>query len=125
MKAQLELGESTLDADLKPRFKYVVHDFFTEQPIKGADAYLIRWCMHNWSDKYALQIIKSLVPALKNGSKVIINELTLPEPNTSNPWDERRIRYAKLIPTPSFQSRQLSNHAKRPTGKCQAACCTN
>ncbi|EWC44256.1 hypothetical protein DRE_01082 [Drechslerella stenobrocha 248] len=97
VKAQLDLGESTLDEALKPRFQFVAHDFFTEQPVKGADVYLIRWCMHNWSDKYALIMIKSLVPALKNGSKVVINELALPEPNTSNPWAERRIRTLDMV----------------------------
>ncbi|KAK6541923.1 hypothetical protein TWF694_007698 [Orbilia ellipsospora] len=97
VKAQLELGESTLDPALKPRFSYLVHDFFTEQPVKGADVYLIRWCMHNWSDKYAATMIKSLVPALKSGSKVIINELALPEPGKSNPWEERRIRTLDMV----------------------------
>ncbi|KAK6529440.1 hypothetical protein TWF281_008613 [Arthrobotrys megalospora] len=97
VKAQLELGESTLDPALKPRFSYVTHDFFTEQPIKNADVYLIRWCMHNWSDKYAGIMIKSLVPALKNGAKVIINELALPDPNTANPWEERRIRTLDMV----------------------------
>ncbi|KAK6511688.1 hypothetical protein TWF481_000596 [Arthrobotrys musiformis] len=97
VKAQLELGESTLDPTLKPRFSYIAHDFFTEQPVKGADVYLIRWCMHNWSDKYAGIMIKSLVPALKNGAKVIINELALPDPNTANPWEERRIRTLDVV----------------------------
>ncbi|KAJ6259658.1 O-demethylpuromycin-O-methyltransferase [Drechslerella dactyloides] len=97
VKAQLDLGEAQLEEALKPRFEYRVHDFFTEQPVKDADVYLIRWCMHNWSDKYALIMLKSLVPALKNGSKVIINELALPEPNTSNPWAERRIRTLDMV----------------------------
>ncbi|KAF3922628.1 O-demethylpuromycin-O-methyltransferase [Orbilia brochopaga] len=97
VKAQLDLGQSQLDDALKPRFEYRVHDFFTDQPVKGANVYLIRWCMHNWSDKYALIMIKSLVPALKNGSKVIINELALPEPNTMNPWAERRIRTLDMV----------------------------
>ncbi|KAF3931385.1 O-demethylpuromycin-O-methyltransferase [Dactylella cylindrospora] len=51
VKPQLDLGASTLDPALKPRFEYLVHDFMTEQPVKDADVYLIRWCMHNWSDK--------------------------------------------------------------------------
>ncbi|KAF3920378.1 O-demethylpuromycin-O-methyltransferase [Dactylellina cionopaga] len=97
VKPQLELGESTLLPELKPRFEYVVHDFFTEQPVKGADVYLIRWCLHNWSDKYAAIMLKSLVPALKNGARVIINELALPEPGVANPWEERRTRTLDMV----------------------------
>lgn len=70
---------SKLPEEMKSRISFMAHDFFEEQPVQ-ADAYLIRWCMHNWSDKYATNILKALVPALKKGARVVINDGLLPEP---------------------------------------------
>ncbi|KAF7960847.1 hypothetical protein EAE96_000519 [Botrytis aclada] len=79
--------------DVKGRVEIVAHDFFTEQPVKGADAYLFRWIFHDWSDKYSIQILKNLIPALKHGAKIVVGEVCLPKPgaNTSC-WEERRMR---------------------------------
>ncbi|KAJ8121801.1 hypothetical protein ONZ43_g1835 [Nemania bipapillata] len=52
--------------------KFMEHDFFTEQPVKNADVYLYRWILHNWPDKYCVQILNSLIPALKPGARVLI-----------------------------------------------------
>ena len=68
------------------------HDFFTQQPVKNADVYLIRWCLHNWSDEYSIKILRALIPALKPGARVLVNDGVLPEPNTIDPWDEKIMR---------------------------------
>jgi hypothetical protein len=68
--------------DLQGRLEFQVHNFFTEQPVKDADVYFLRSTLHDWSDKYAVQILRNLIPALKKGAKVIINEVCMPEPNT-------------------------------------------
>ncbi len=78
---------------LANRFEFIAHDFFTEQPIRGADIYLLRWVLHDWSDKYALKIVKSLIPALKHGAKVVVNEFCLPEPGEMTPYQEKQARY--------------------------------
>lgn len=72
-------GEAALPEDLKERIDFMPHDFFTEQPIKGADVYFMRWILHNWSNKYCLQILRNLVPALKKGSRVVLYEFLLPD----------------------------------------------
>jgi hypothetical protein len=56
------------------RETYQIHDFFTPQPVVGADIYFFRWVFHNQSDKYAVKILQALKPALKSGAKVVINE---------------------------------------------------
>ena len=53
---------------------FMAHDFFTEQPVNGADVYYSRWTLHNWPDKYCVRILKALVPALKKGAKVLLVE---------------------------------------------------
>jgi hypothetical protein len=82
-------GEALLPAELKPRIDFVAHDFFTEQPVRGADIYIFKWIMHNWSDKYCLRILRALVPALKTGAKVLLFEYVLhdePDSKWSTKW---------------------------------------
>jgi hypothetical protein len=79
--------------DVKGRVEVVAHDFFTEQSVKGADVYLFRWIFHDWSDKYAVRILRNLMPALKNGARVVIGEVCLPEPGDVSNLVERQMRY--------------------------------
>ena len=86
-------GASSLPPSLSNRVEFMPHDFFTEQPVKDADVYLFRSIFHNWSDDYCIKILRNLVPALKDGATVVINDNCLPEPGTMGLWQERRIRY--------------------------------
>ncbi|KAI1801099.1 putative hydroxyindole O-methyltransferase [Daldinia bambusicola] len=77
------LGEH-VPATLKDRIHGMEHDFFTTQPVRDADVYLFRWVFHCWSDKYCVKILQSLVPSLKRGSKIVINDLCIHEPGGSS-----------------------------------------
>lgn len=68
-----------LDASISSRIKYMVHDFHSPQPIKNADVYMFRWVMHNHSNKYAINMLCQLKPALKKGARILINDYCLPE----------------------------------------------
>ncbi|CAD6502024.1 BgTH12-02267 [Blumeria graminis f. sp. triticale] len=70
-----------LSAALTPRIRFQVHDFHTPQPIKGANVYFFRWILHNYSDRFAVHILRNLIPALKPGARILINEYCLPESN--------------------------------------------
>lgn len=74
----VEEGRRNLPGELEGRVEFMEHDFFEEQPVKGADVYLLRWVLHDWSDSYAVRILRALVPALKKGARVILNETVLP-----------------------------------------------
>ena len=80
-------------ANLENRVSFMVHDFFTEQPIKRAAVYYFRWIFHNWSDAYCLKILRNLIPALEQGALIVINDVCLPEPNTLPVMMERHIRF--------------------------------
>ena len=54
------------------------HDFFTPQPI-AADVYYFRSIFHNWSDKYCVKNLHKLIPALRPGARIVINERMLPD----------------------------------------------
>lgn len=36
-----------------------------EQPVRHADVYFFRAIFHNWRHKYAVEILRNLMPALK------------------------------------------------------------
>ncbi|KAM7217512.1 S-adenosyl-L-methionine-dependent methyltransferase [Rhypophila decipiens] len=76
----IEAASSSIPEDLTGRLSYMVHDFFTEQPVKGAAVYVFRACFHNWSDKYAVKMLEALNPALEAGvSHVAINDVVVPD----------------------------------------------
>ena len=72
--------QSKLPESVKGQIEFMAQDFFVENKVKGADVYLIRWCLHNWSDKYAIKILRALVPALKKGARIVVNDGVSPEP---------------------------------------------
>jgi hypothetical protein len=85
-------GRDALPPELKERITYMNHDFFTPQPIKDADVYFFRAIFHNWPDKYCIQILRNLIPALKKGARVIVQDPHTPDPLTMAPWQERQAR---------------------------------
>jgi hypothetical protein len=70
-----------------------VHNFFEPQPIKGAKVYLLRWILHNWSDKFGLRILEALKPALENGSRILIMDAVVPPLGVLPNAIEREIRF--------------------------------
>ncbi|KAI0516714.1 putative O-methyltransferase [Xylaria bambusicola] len=72
--------------------KFMAHDFFKNQPVKEADVYLLRWILHNWPDKYCIQILNALVPALKPGSRVLIMDFVMPPPLALPNLVDRKLR---------------------------------
>lgn len=54
-------------------------DFFTDLPT-GADAYTLRWIIHDWADPEAIAILKNVRLAMKPSSVLVLIEEVLPEP---------------------------------------------
>jgi hypothetical protein len=106
MKFVVQDLPKTVDSAPKPisdvetvasRVKLEAHDFFKEQPVIGADVYYFRWIFHNYSTPYAVKLLKNLVPALKPGARVLINDHCLREAGLENPWDEKLMRSMDMI----------------------------
>jgi hypothetical protein len=72
------------------------HDFFTPQAVKNADVYLYRWIFHNWDDEKSISILRNLIPALKKGVKIVVNDGCLPVPGTGRRNDEQLARYVEF-----------------------------
>jgi hypothetical protein len=47
-----------LEGEIGERVRFMVHDFYTPQPVKGADVYLFRWILHDQADKYAIKMLR-------------------------------------------------------------------
>jgi hypothetical protein len=55
------------------------YDFFTKQPVIGAQTYFFRNIFHDWPEKECVTILKNTAAAMKPGySKLLINEWILP-----------------------------------------------
>ncbi len=92
----VQKGRAILPKELQDRVAFMEHDFFSEQPVKSADVYLLRWILHDWPDAYAVRILKALIPALQHGARVCICEVVLPEPGALSPYQARWIRSMDL-----------------------------
>lgn len=75
--------------ELRDRVTFMAHDFFTPQPVRDADVYFLRFTLHDWSDLYAARILRALVPALRAGSRVVINDSCLAEAGTVSLYRQR------------------------------------
>lgn len=109
-------AEAQSPPDVAGRVQYMVHDFLKEQPstVTGVDVFLLRSILHNWSDKCAIRILRNLIPVMKPGSKIIINDLVTPEPGAIPPMFERTLRNASLLMNVNFNSsdRELTEWAR-------------
>ncbi|THV52662.1 hypothetical protein BGAL_0073g00370 [Botrytis galanthina] len=59
----------------------VVHNFFEPQVIKEAKFYYLRNILHDWPDDKAVIILKNLIPALGPDSRILIDDMVLPNEN--------------------------------------------
>ena len=91
-----DLPEVVMSAKAPPevedRVEFMPHNYFTAQPVKAADVYYFRWILHNWSDKYAILILRALIPALKYHARIIVSEICIPPYGTLSAYQERSVR---------------------------------
>ena len=73
-----EAGSKELPSDLKSRVEFEGHNFLEPQALSSPPtAFLLRWILHNWPEKYCVQILQSLIPAMEKGTKLFIYEYVL------------------------------------------------
>lgn len=88
----IEGAHGKVPEDLADRVILVVHDMFKGQPSIGADVYLLRYVLHDWSDKYCIRIIENIIPALKKGARIVLQEHVLAEHGTLGLLQEMQVR---------------------------------
>ena len=88
----IEGAKEPVSPELDNRISFMGHDFFMEQPVKEADVYFFRWILHDWSDDRASLILRNLIPALKPGANIVLQEMIMPEPGTMPFFHEKNLR---------------------------------
>ncbi len=74
----LEQAKTTIWPQANPtavehnRVRFMPHDFFEQNPVKGADVYWLRHIIHDWSDEYAVKILTKLRKSMGPRSRVLI-----------------------------------------------------
>ncbi|KAK5170124.1 uncharacterized protein LTR77_004708 [Saxophila tyrrhenica] len=101
------IEHASLDATLKERVRYMEHDIFREQPIKDAAVYFIRRVLMEKNNEQCVDFLKALIPALKLGAVVLIQDPMVPNPGTCPSWQERRFRESDVA------AYSLINHCPR------------
>lgn len=87
----IEGAKNEVPEKIADRVNFMAHDIFSEQKIV-ADVYYYRWIFHNWSDKYSIRILRSLIPVLRPGVHIVINDMCMPEPGAMASWREKELR---------------------------------
>ncbi|KAI0126675.1 S-adenosyl-L-methionine-dependent methyltransferase [Xylariales sp. AK1849] len=77
-----DMADTVAVAQEKPgvNVSHMTVDFFSEQPVRGADVYLFRSVLHNWPDLWAARILRAHIPALKPGAKILVMDELMPDP---------------------------------------------
>ncbi|KAG9570403.1 hypothetical protein KCU71_g1386, partial [Aureobasidium melanogenum] len=103
-------SSTCVSSDLKQatRIKFQAHNFFDKQPVHGADVYLFRMILHDWTFDNAVNIISNTVPTLRRKPKIIIMDTVLPEPWSILSAAERLLRVRDLTMMQFFNSGKRS-----------------
>ncbi|KFY04193.1 hypothetical protein V491_09437 [Pseudogymnoascus sp. VKM F-3775] len=62
------------DALKDGRIKFTEHSFFEKNPTEGADIYILRLVLHDWSDDYSIKILKGIKDSMATNSRLLIVE---------------------------------------------------
>jgi hypothetical protein len=75
---------SLRSAAMAARCDVVGVDFFSSVPA-GADAYIMKWVIHDWNDQDALKILKNCRLAIRSDGTLLIIDAVLKPPNIPDP----------------------------------------
>jgi 6-hydroxytryprostatin B O-methyltransferase len=102
----VEQGKAKTSDAATEKLEFMPHDFFTEQPVKDADIYLLRQILHDWPDAEATTILKHLVSSMKPGSKIVIMDQVVPPPGLLPNAQEKAARTIDLVVMSHFNGKQ-------------------
>jgi hypothetical protein len=70
----------SLDAPELQGAQTMAHDFYEEQPVKGAACYYIRRVLHDYSDENCAEILRNVANAATSDSRILITEQIMNNP---------------------------------------------
>lgn len=69
---------SYVPQELSSQITFQPHNFFNPQT-EQADVYILKRILHDWPDKYVVQILKNLTHKLKPSSRILLFESMFPD----------------------------------------------
>jgi ubiquinone/menaquinone biosynthesis C-methylase UbiE len=82
-----EASQKLADAGVAASCEVVAGDFFRSVP-EGADAYILKFIIHDWDDEQSLAILKNCRKAMKQASKILLLERVMPEKMQATPANQ-------------------------------------
>ncbi|KAL1604783.1 hypothetical protein SLS60_004323 [Paraconiothyrium brasiliense] len=99
-------AKEKLTAEQQERVILMSHNFFESQPVDDADVFFLRWILHDWADEAAVKILRLLIPALKPGASIILQEFIVPGSGEVPSYFEKMIRCMDLAMKAAFNSKE-------------------
>ncbi|QJW90665.1 methyltransferase [Spirosoma taeanense] len=79
------------------RCETVGGDFFESVP-PGGDGYIMKHIIHDWSDEQCIAILKNCRKAMKEGGRVLVVEMVVPEGNEPSPAKFLDLQMLQFLP---------------------------
>lgn len=94
LPAVIQPAKASLPAELSKRISFLEHDFHELQPaqVASAEVFIMRFVLHDHSDKAAVRILRNIVPALKQGAKLAVFDIIATAPGEGSALEERVVR---------------------------------
>ncbi|KAL2444816.1 hypothetical protein ABEF95_017277 [Exophiala dermatitidis] len=106
------LSLSQSESASRPRISFMPHNFYLPQPIPSAAVYFLRMILHDYSDPWALKILRAIVPAMGPDSKIVIMDQVMPDTPGMVPDPVER-----MMRTTDLQMMMLTNAKERDRGE--------
>jgi chemotaxis methyl-accepting protein methylase len=87
-------GEALLPEEFRDRIKFEPHDLFKPQAKNEGpqSVFFLRTILHDWSDKYACQILQAILSGMKPGDRIVLVETIMPDPGKDTEINQRLTR---------------------------------
>ncbi|KLO10090.1 S-adenosyl-L-methionine-dependent methyltransferase [Schizopora paradoxa] len=79
------------------RIVFQAHSFFDEQPIKDASVFFLKHVFHDWSDAYALKILRRLRDAATPSTRLFVLDRIIPYNCFSNASDSKTLEVPGVL----------------------------
>jgi SAM-dependent methyltransferase len=90
-------AEALRTGAMADRCEFTVVDFFSSVP-GGADAYIMRWIIHDWNDEDSLKILRNCRRAIRSDGTLLIVDAVLKPPNEPDPGKLMDLNMLVLAP---------------------------
>ncbi|RAL00866.1 O-methyltransferase [Aspergillus ibericus CBS 121593] len=94
------------------RIQFQAHDFFQPQDVP-ADVFLLKSVLHDWSDKYVLQIVRNLLGVLQPGNHLLVFDFVVPADHDEEGQSTTPLPIRKFIAAIDLQMHVACNSKER------------